>query len=89
MDVKCPGCFAITTVFSHAQSVVLCGSCAQVLSQPTGGKARLAVGMYFTYIFFRILTLQAARSVARRKVDSMHSKQGGEEPPSAFEPCIL
>jgi len=48
MDVKCPGCFAITTVFSHAQSVVLCGSCAQVLSQPTGGKARLAVGMYQT-----------------------------------------
>ena len=46
MDVKCPGCFAITTVFSHAQSVVLCGSCAQVLAQPTGGKARLAVGAY-------------------------------------------
>lgn len=46
MDVKCPGCFAITTVFSHAQSVVLCGSCSQVLSQPTGGKARLAVGTY-------------------------------------------
>ncbi|KAI6134162.1 ribosomal protein S27-domain-containing protein [Pisolithus croceorrhizus] len=41
MDVKCPGCFAITTVFSHAQSVVLCGSCASVLCQPTGGKARL------------------------------------------------
>ncbi|WFD32812.1 40S ribosomal protein S27 [Malassezia sp. CBS 17886] len=47
MDVKCPGCFAITTVFSHAQSVVLCGSCAQVLAQPTGGKARLAVGCSF------------------------------------------
>ncbi|KOS12903.1 40s ribosomal protein s27 [Malassezia pachydermatis] len=47
MDVKCPGCFAITTVFSHAQSVVLCGSCSQVLSQPTGGKARLAVGCSF------------------------------------------
>ncbi|KAG9046809.1 40S ribosomal protein S27-like [Tulasnella sp. UAMH 9824] len=23
MDVKCPGCFAITTVFSHAQTVVI------------------------------------------------------------------
>src|ERR1700691_5883257 len=34
------GCFAITTVFSHAQTVVLCGSCASVLCQPTGGKAR-------------------------------------------------
>ncbi|KAG9025656.1 40S ribosomal protein S27 [Tulasnella sp. JGI-2019a] len=41
------GCFAITTVFSHAQSVVMCGSCAQVLCQPTGGKARLTEGSSF------------------------------------------
>lgn len=47
MDVKCPGCFAITTVFSNAQSVVLCGSCASVLCQPTGGKARLTEGSSF------------------------------------------
>ncbi|CEH14436.1 40s ribosomal protein s27 [Ceraceosorus bombacis] len=47
MDVKCPGCFAITTVFSHAQTVVLCGSCSTVLSQPTGGKARLTEGCSF------------------------------------------
>ncbi|KAI6045163.1 40S ribosomal protein S27, partial [Pisolithus marmoratus] len=46
MDVKCSGCFAITTVFSHAQSVVLCGSCSGVLCQPTGGKARLTEGSY-------------------------------------------
>lgn len=38
------GCFAITTVFSHAQTVVLCGACATVLCQPTGGKARLTEG---------------------------------------------
>jgi hypothetical protein len=38
------GCFAITTVFSHAQTVVICGSCASVLCQPTGGKARLTEG---------------------------------------------
>jgi small subunit ribosomal protein S27e len=44
MDVKCPGCFAITTVFSHAQTVVVCSSCAQVLCQPTGGKGRLTEG---------------------------------------------
>ncbi|KAF9821832.1 hypothetical protein IEO21_00262 [Rhodonia placenta] len=44
MDVKCPGCFAITTVFSHAQTVVLCGACASVLCQPTGGRARLTEG---------------------------------------------
>eukprot|EP00073_Rattus_norvegicus_P036501 XP_008762187.1 PREDICTED: 40S ribosomal protein S27-like [Rattus norvegicus] len=41
MDVKCPGCYKITMVFSHAQLVVLCVGCATVLCQPTGGKARL------------------------------------------------
>ena len=25
LDVKCPGCLQITTVFSHAQTTVLCG----------------------------------------------------------------
>ncbi|EJD55455.1 ribosomal protein S27 [Auricularia subglabra TFB-10046 SS5] len=44
MDVKCSGCFTITTVFSHAQTVVICASCTQVLCQPTGGKARLTEG---------------------------------------------
>ncbi|KAI8804963.1 40S ribosomal protein S27 [Cladochytrium replicatum] len=44
MDVKCPGCMNVTTVFSHAQTVVLCGSCATVLCQPTGGRARLTEG---------------------------------------------
>ena len=24
MDVKCPGCFTITTVFSHAHTVIQC-----------------------------------------------------------------
>ncbi|PKY16868.1 hypothetical protein RhiirB3_350011 [Rhizophagus irregularis] len=48
MDVKCPGCFSITTVFSHAQTVVLCGSCANVLCQPTGGRARLTEGLFFS-----------------------------------------
>ncbi|KIK05557.1 hypothetical protein K443DRAFT_675114 [Laccaria amethystina LaAM-08-1] len=47
MDVKCPGCFAITTVFSHAQTVVICASCTSVLCQPTGGKARLTEGCSF------------------------------------------
>ncbi|KAL5535208.1 RAD14 [Sanghuangporus sanghuang] len=44
MDVKCSGCFTITTVFSHAQTVVTCGSCGIVLTQPTGGRARLTEG---------------------------------------------
>ncbi|CAH1251314.1 RPS27 [Branchiostoma lanceolatum] len=34
-------CYKITTVFSHAQTVVLCVGCSTVLCQPTGGRARL------------------------------------------------
>ena len=45
------GCFAITTVFSHAQTVVLCGACTSVLCQPTGGKARLTEGTSSAYQF--------------------------------------
>ncbi|XP_060270661.1 small ribosomal subunit protein eS27 isoform X1 [Ovis aries] len=51
MDVKCPGCYKITTVFSHAQTVVLCVGCSTVLCQPTGGKARLTEGKWFNVIF--------------------------------------
>lgn len=47
MDVKCPGCYKITTVFSHAQSVVVCVGCNTVLCQPTGGKAKLVEGCSF------------------------------------------
>ncbi|XP_031472263.1 40S ribosomal protein S27-like [Phasianus colchicus] len=47
MDVKCPGCYKITTVFSHAQTVVLCVGCSTILCQPTGGKARLTEGCSF------------------------------------------
>ncbi|MBA0654384.1 hypothetical protein Gotri_019468, partial [Gossypium trilobum] len=37
----------ITTVFSHSQTVVVCGNCQTVLCQPTGGKARLTEGCSF------------------------------------------
>jgi small subunit ribosomal protein S27e len=47
MDVKCPGCYSITTVFSHAQTPVVCGNCSIMLCQPTGGKARLTEGCSF------------------------------------------
>ncbi|XP_053992801.1 uncharacterized protein LOC128883933 [Hylaeus volcanicus] len=47
MDVRCPGCFQITTVFSHAQSVVVCSSCNSALCQPTGGRCRLMEGCSF------------------------------------------
>merc|ERR1711953_458749 len=41
MDDKCPGCYKITTVFSHAQVPSVCTGCHMVLCRPTGGKARL------------------------------------------------
>ncbi|KAL3609584.1 hypothetical protein D5086_000604 [Populus alba] len=47
MDVKCQGCFNITTVFSHSQTVVVCGNCQTVLCQPTGGRAKLTEGCSF------------------------------------------
>ncbi|XP_054580753.1 40S ribosomal protein S27-like [Eptesicus fuscus] len=47
LDVKCPGCCKITTVFSHAQTVVLCVDCSTVPCQPTGGKTRLTEGYSF------------------------------------------
>uniref|UniRef100_A0A8C8W3E6 40S ribosomal protein S27-like n=1 Tax=Peromyscus maniculatus bairdii TaxID=230844 RepID=A0A8C8W3E6_PERMB len=34
MDVKCPGCYKIATVFSHAQTVVLCIGCSTVCASP-------------------------------------------------------
>ncbi|EGF78549.1 hypothetical protein BATDEDRAFT_30472 [Batrachochytrium dendrobatidis JAM81] len=47
MDVKCSGCLQITTVFSHAQTVILCSGCSNVLCQPTGGKSRITEGCSF------------------------------------------
>uniref|UniRef100_A0A8P4G7T8 40S ribosomal protein S27 n=1 Tax=Dicentrarchus labrax TaxID=13489 RepID=A0A8P4G7T8_DICLA len=41
MDVKCTGCYRITTIFSHSQTVVPCAGCSLVLCQPRGGKCRL------------------------------------------------
>ncbi|KAL5857107.1 hypothetical protein ACOSQ3_004565 [Xanthoceras sorbifolium] len=46
-DVKCQGCFDITTVFSHSQTVVVCGNCQTVFCQLTGGRARLTEGCSF------------------------------------------
>nr|XP_060166118.1 small ribosomal subunit protein eS27-like [Globicephala melas] len=47
MDVKYPGCYKITTIFSHAQTVVFCVGCFTVLCQPTGGIVRLTEGCSF------------------------------------------
>ncbi|XP_068175050.1 small ribosomal subunit protein eS27-like [Antennarius striatus] len=44
MDVKCSSCYCITTVFSHAHTVILCAGCSSILCQPAGGKCRLTEG---------------------------------------------
>ncbi len=41
MDVKCGGCSETTTVFSHAQTVIACNNCKNVLTKPTGGKCKI------------------------------------------------
>ena len=60
------GCLNISTVFSHAQTVVLCSSCGTVLCQPTGGRARLTEGkknnrkypVYYIIVISRINDLR-------------------------------
>ena len=47
MNKHLPGCLQITTVYSHAQSVVLCSNCNVMLCKPTGGLARLSEGCSF------------------------------------------
>merc|ERR1712072_1567826 len=47
MDVKCPGCYRVTTIFSHAHTVVICSGCSSVLCHPTGGRTKLTEGCAF------------------------------------------
>ncbi|XP_012733271.1 40S ribosomal protein S27-like [Fundulus heteroclitus] len=47
MDVKCIGCYRISTIFSHAGTVVVCPGCSVILCRPRGGKCRLTAGCSF------------------------------------------
>ena len=47
MDVKCGGCNETNVVFSHAQSVIACNNCKNVLTKPTGGKCKITEGSAF------------------------------------------
>lgn len=47
MDVRCGGCTATTVIFSHAQNVISCDSCNNILAKPTGGKCVLTAGAAF------------------------------------------
>uniref|UniRef100_A0A8C6Q356 40S ribosomal protein S27 n=1 Tax=Nothobranchius furzeri TaxID=105023 RepID=A0A8C6Q356_NOTFU len=50
MDVKCIGCYRITTIFSHAHTVVACPGCTTILCTPGGGKCKLTA-VYVTETF--------------------------------------
>lgn len=41
MDVKCGACLETTTIFSHAQNVIECKKCKNILTKPTGGKCKI------------------------------------------------
>ena len=49
--IALPGSFCAapcsTTVFSHAQTAVVCANCSVLLCTPTGGKTRLTEGCSF------------------------------------------
>lgn len=47
MDIKCPGCYALTTAFSHSQTLIKCEGCETLLAQPSGGKCKLTIGCSF------------------------------------------
>lgn len=47
MDVKCGGCNETSVVFSHAQSVIACNNCKNILAKPSGGKCKLTDGSAF------------------------------------------
>lgn len=57
-------CFAITTIFSHAQTVVICASCGAVLAQPKGGKARLTEGVLLSRFIPTILQTYSCSQAA-------------------------
>ena len=44
MDVKCPMCHTVTTVYSNPQRIVVCRNCKHILCVPKGGKGKLCVG---------------------------------------------
>ena len=63
------GCYKITTVFSHAQTVVLCVSCSTVLAQPTGGRARLTEGRKWDSLIPKLYT----RTRRKKRGLNMHT----------------
>lgn len=45
IDIKCT-CKEMVHTFSHAQSVIKCRKCNEILATPTGGKLEMKVGVH-------------------------------------------
>ena len=41
LRVRCISCESEQIVFSHTSTLVQCQTCGEILSEPTGGKARI------------------------------------------------
>lgn len=75
MDVKCPGCYKITTVFSHAQGVVVCTGCSTILCQPTGGRAKLTEGKNRITLDLSRIPLKSYLSFQDAVLERNHTKR--------------
>uniref|UniRef100_A0A8C6Q328 40S ribosomal protein S27 n=1 Tax=Nothobranchius furzeri TaxID=105023 RepID=A0A8C6Q328_NOTFU len=63
MDVKCIGCYRITTIFSHAHTVVACPGCTTILCTPGGGKCKLTAGGTKLQYTFKHLNANTALNI--------------------------
>jgi len=46
IDIKCRSCKEMVHTFSHAQSVIKCKKCNEILATPTGGKLEMKDGVH-------------------------------------------
>ncbi len=66
MDVKCGGCNETNVVFSHAQSVISCNNCKNVLTKPTGGKCKITEGSAFKVKHWSFYSYSLSQIISKR-----------------------
>jgi small subunit ribosomal protein S27e len=47
IDIRCKACKKVTHTFTHAQSIIKCKNCGELLATPTGGKIIIKDGNSF------------------------------------------
>ena len=85
------GCFNISTVFSHAQTVVICSSCSSVLCQPTGGRARLTEGehRFLHGIYFVLITLCSREFIPSEELSTLPVVHTACTPDTFHSDCLV